>query len=197
MRVAYDTPSARRAGGDTRLGADAHGLPKVAAPVQTMRNLAVDAGIDALIAPVRPSYKERYPLTDIQRYVTWTRGDGMLFNPWLRVHQRVGASIMKVARESMTISGTVADRETWAEMRLPSSGDHIVPGALAPVKMDVENDRGRCVEPNVWMLHALTRSSTDRRRRWGGTAQVSTWTGRWVPKEAVPASTSLWCDLRL
>lgn len=127
-----------------------------AVPVQTMRTLAMAAGFDALIAPVRPSYKERYPLTEIGRYVTWTREDGMLFDPWLRVHQRAGASIMKVAPESMTISGTVADWETWAEMSFPSSGDYIVPGALAPVTMDVENDRGRYVEPNVWMLHALT-----------------------------------------
>ncbi|MEA3509944.1 MAG: GNAT family N-acetyltransferase, partial [Actinomycetota bacterium] len=44
-----------------------------AMPVRAMRNLALDAGFDALIAPVRPSYKARYPLTDIGRYATWRR----------------------------------------------------------------------------------------------------------------------------
>jgi GNAT superfamily N-acetyltransferase len=125
--------------------------------VQTMRKLASDRGFHALIAPVRPSVKARYPLTPIERYVTWTREDGLLFDPWLRIHQRLGASILCTAPESMTIPGKVADWEQWAEMRFPESGDYIVPGALVPVNIDCELDRGLYVEPNVWMLHALNR----------------------------------------
>jgi hypothetical protein len=123
--------------------------------VQTMRKLASDRGFNALIAPARPSYKARYPLTPIERYITWLREDGLLFDPWLRVHQRLGASILRVAPESMKIPGKVADWENWAEMRFPESGDYIVPGALVPVKVDCERDEGLYIEPNVWMLHPL------------------------------------------
>jgi GNAT superfamily N-acetyltransferase len=123
--------------------------------VQTMRKLASDRGFNALIAPVRPSHKARYPLTPIERYVTWTREDGLLFDPWLRVHQRLGASILCTAPESMTIPGRVVDWEKWTEMRFPESGDYIVPGALVPVKIDCERNQGLYIEPNVWMLHAL------------------------------------------
>jgi GNAT superfamily N-acetyltransferase len=126
--------------------------------VQTMRKLASDRGFNALIAPVRPSVKARYPLTPIERYATWTRADGLLFDPWLRVHQRLGASILCTAPESMTVPGSVADWEKWADMRFPESGDYIVPGALVPVKIDCEQDQGLYVEPNVWMLHALNQS---------------------------------------
>lgn len=131
-----------------------HGLGS--ALVQTMRKFASDRGFGALIAPVRPSYKTRYPLIPIEQYITWTDENGQFFDPWLRVHQRLGASILRVAPESMTISGTVADWETWTGMQFPGSGDHIVPGALVPVKVCREQDRGVYVEPNVWMLHALT-----------------------------------------
>jgi hypothetical protein len=121
-----------------------------------MRKLALDAGFDALIAPVRPSDKARYPLTPIERYITWTRDDGMFLDPWLRVHQRAGASIVRVAPESMMVSGTISDWETWTEMRFPESGDYVIPGGLVPVAIDTELDRGRYAEPNVWMLHSLT-----------------------------------------
>ena len=47
-------------------------------------------GLDALIAPVRPTWKERYPLTPIERYVLWRREDGLPYDPWLRTHERVG-----------------------------------------------------------------------------------------------------------
>jgi hypothetical protein len=55
----------------------------------------------------------------------------------------------------MVIEGTIADWEEWAKMRFPESGLYIVPGALNPIVIDVENDRGRYIEPNVWMQHTV------------------------------------------
>ena len=37
-------------------------------------------------------------------------------------------------------------------MAFPDDGDHIVPGALVPVRF--ENAHGVYVEPNVWFRHA-------------------------------------------
>ncbi len=123
--------------------------------VQTMRKLGADRGFDALIAPVRPSYKARYPLTPIEQYISWLNAEGLLFDPWLRTHQRLGAVVLCAAPESMRIPGTVADWESWADMRFPASGTYTVPGALAPVRIDHEQDQGLYVEPNVWMRHNL------------------------------------------
>ena len=47
--------------------------------------------------------------------------------------------------------------ETWTQMRFPASGDYVVPGALAPVRVDVRRDRGRYTEPNVCMRHPTAR----------------------------------------
>jgi len=35
------------------------------------------------------------------------------------------------------------------------SGDYIIPGALVPVKMDIAQNLGLYVEPNVWVVHHL------------------------------------------
>jgi hypothetical protein len=60
----------------------------------------------------------------------------------LRTHERLGADIVKVAPESMPVSGTVAEWEVWTEMALPESGAYVVPGALAPLEIDRERDEG-------------------------------------------------------
>ena len=107
-----------------------------------MRRIAAAAGFRDLVAPVRPSLKSRYPLTPIERYVSWTTAAGLPFDPWLRVHARAGARIVRVCSESMMIPGTVADWEEWTGMRFPESGAYVVPGALQPIEIDVEADRG-------------------------------------------------------
>lgn len=123
--------------------------------LQRMREGAAAYGYAHLVAPVRPSLKARYPLVDIDRYVEWTTPEGTPFDPWLRVHARAGAKLVSVCHESMTIPGSVGDWERWAGMRFPESGDYVVPGALTLVSIDVEQDRGVYVEPNVWMRHTL------------------------------------------
>jgi len=108
-----------------------------------------------LIAPVRPNAKDRYPLTPMDRYVEWVTDEGLPFDPWLRVHARQGARIVKVCHRAMTIAGSIAQWEQWTGMRFPESGPYIIPGALNPVDFDVEADTGVYVEPNVWMVHEL------------------------------------------
>ena len=123
--------------------------------VQAMRAIGAAHGFSQLIAPVRPSHKSRYPLTPIDRYVTWTTDQGLPFDPWLRVHARLGARIIKPCHRAMTISGSIAEWEQWTGLRFPDSGPYVVPGALNPVLLDIEADSGVYVEPNVWMVHAL------------------------------------------
>jgi GNAT superfamily N-acetyltransferase len=118
-----------------------------------MRELAERYGLRRLIAPVRPSWKHRYPLASIERYVTWRRADGAPLDPWLRLHERLGARVATPLPESMLISGTVAEWESWTDLAFPESGDYVFPDGLAPVSVDRENDRAVYWEPNVWLVH--------------------------------------------
>ena len=121
--------------------------------IQTFTDSARDAGLGSVIAPVRPTWKERYPLIPIERYVGWRRDDASHFDPWIRIHERVGGEILAPAHESMMIRAPASEWEEWTGMRFPVDGDYIFPGGLAI--LEVRESIGTHVEPNVWMLHRV------------------------------------------
>lgn len=123
--------------------------------IVAMRAIGQSKGLQQLIAPVRPSQKSSYPLTDIDHYISWTQADGLPFDAWLRVHARLGARLIKVCHESMTIRGSRADWTGWTGLAFPESGRYHVPGALNPIEMDLAKDEGIYIEPNVWIIHRL------------------------------------------
>jgi GNAT superfamily N-acetyltransferase len=129
------------------------GLSRVV--LEAMKVIAAARGLGALIAPVRPTLKERYPLTPMEGYVRWARDDGLPFDPWLRVHRRLGARFVEVAPESMVITGTISEWEGWTGMGFPESGPYVIEGALQPVEIDLERGLGVYTEPNVWMRHPV------------------------------------------
>jgi hypothetical protein len=120
-----------------------------------MRSLAADRELPDLIAPLRPTWKERYPLTPIERYASWARRDGLPFDPWIRLHVRLGAEIVRPDPQSLRITGTVADWEEWTGLPFPESGAYVFPHGLAPLDVDRERDRGEYWEPNVWVHHRV------------------------------------------
>ncbi len=103
----------------------------------------------------RPTDKVRYPLTPIERYAHWTRADGLPFDPWIRLHVRLGGRIVRASPASMRIEGTAAEWREWTGLELPDSGDYLPAGAAAPMTMDVEADRGVYLDPNVWVVHEV------------------------------------------
>lgn len=111
-------------------------------------------GLAHVIAPLRPTWKSRYPLVSMAEYAGWTRPDGFSVDPWIRTHQRMGARVLRPARKSMVIEGSVAEWESWADMAFPVTGEYVVPGALNLVLIDRERDRGVYIEENLWVQHS-------------------------------------------
>lgn len=123
--------------------------------IDAMRGIARKRRLRALIAPVRPTWKERYPLTPIERFASWKRADGLPLDPWMRVHVRLGGGIVKPEPRSLRITGPVESWEDWTGMTFPESGEYVFPHGLAPLTVDREADLGSYWEPNVWMSHPL------------------------------------------
>ena len=123
--------------------------------MRRLGTMAASRGFDSLAAPVRPSRKHFEPEVPMTEYVARVRPDGLPEDPWLRVHARMGARIVKVCPTAMTIPGTLAEWRSWTNLPFDESGPVIVPGALSPVHVSVEHDHAVYVEPNVWMVHSL------------------------------------------
>lgn len=128
------------------------GLSSVA--VGVMRTIAADLGLTQIVIPVRPDGKARFPLVPMDTYVAW-KGGGLPADNWLRVHVRAGGQILRTCPRAMEIRGTVAEWEKWTGQQFPLDGDHLVPGALVPVRFDLAADQGVYVEPNVWVVHSV------------------------------------------
>ncbi|MGN6866920.1 MAG: GNAT family N-acetyltransferase [Solirubrobacteraceae bacterium] len=100
--------------------------------IDAMAEVARTAGLGHLIAPVRPTLKDRYPITPIERYVTWTNEAGEAFDPfraasgsptWLprRPGQRQAPSeaAPPVRRHSRSVAGAARYRSA---KRVPPDG---------------------------------------------------------------------------
>ena len=122
--------------------------------IQTFTDNARAAGLDdGVIAPVRPTWKERYPLIPIERYVEWRRDDGSHFDP-VDPHPR--ARRRRDPRTRARVDDDpppAAEWEEWTGMRFPADGEYVFPGGLATLV--VEDGIGTHVEPNVWVLHRV------------------------------------------
>jgi hypothetical protein len=125
--------------------------------ISTMASLAEAHGLRTLVAPVRPSWKDRYPITPIDRYAAWRRPDGLPFDPWMRVHARLGGRILRPEPRSLHIVAPLEDWQAWTGMTFPEDGQYVFPHGLAP--LDVFGGVGDYWEPNVWMAHDVTAGS--------------------------------------
>jgi len=123
--------------------------------LRAMRDNAARLGFADLYAPVRPTEKHKQPLMPFAEYAALKRADGLPCDPWVRAHVRLGATIVKVAPCSMTITGTLAEWSRWTGLAFDRSGDVIVPGALSPVHVSREQDHAVYIEPNLWMHHRI------------------------------------------
>jgi hypothetical protein len=123
--------------------------------VQAMLASARTHGFRSLIACVRPTLLERYPLVPIERYVSWMHADGLPFDPWIRLHVRLGGRVVRPSPRSMAFRAPVVDWERWTGMAFPESGAYVVPRAAALVEIDREADEGVYFDPNVWVIHEV------------------------------------------
>ncbi|MBE1506540.1 hypothetical protein [Rhizobium viscosum] len=123
--------------------------------IGNMKASAKRHGLQALVAPVRPTKKAAYPLTSFADYIGWTTPAGAPFDPWVRKHWQLGASLVKVAPRSMRVEAPLSQWSEWSGLRFPVCGLYHLEGGLAPLMADCESGLGLYEEPNIWMRHSL------------------------------------------
>jgi len=115
--------------------------------VRKVKNL----GYKGLVAPVRPIYRWRMLDVSLDQYVNARTSSGEHFDPWIRIHERIGGKIIGVCPGSAVFTAPVLDWSDWSQMKLPKGGQIIVPNAIN--YLEIENGIGTLREDSVWVLH--------------------------------------------
>lgn len=126
--------------------------------LEGMQALARERGFDRLVAPLRPPLKANEPWVPMEEYAARRRDDGLPEDPWLRTHVRAGGRLRGIARRSTTVTADLDQWRAWSGLPLAADGLVAVPGALAPLIVNVALDIGCYLEPNVWVDHPLCES---------------------------------------
>ena len=79
--------------------------------LSAMTRIAGLHGLASFVAPVRPTLKAAYPLCSMERYVRWTNDDGLQFDPWMRVHARMGEDSLRLRANAPAADLLIAAHE--------------------------------------------------------------------------------------
>ena len=121
--------------------------------LRALGEVASAHGLDRVVAPVRPTHKDLYPLVPIEDYLDWVRDDGLPWDPWLRRHVRMGATILRPTPHAQTMTGTISQWREWTGMEFPTTGDDVIPRGMSTRRVERGRDLGTSVEPNVGVRH--------------------------------------------
>ncbi|MDR0228022.1 MAG: N-acetyltransferase [Flavobacteriaceae bacterium] len=120
-----------------------------------MKEIATGLQLNSFILPIRPNLKTNFPLIPMEDYIQWKNKEGLPYDAWVRTHVKGGAKILKVCKQSMYVEGTVEEWESWTNLNFQSSGQYLLPVLLNPITIDLKENKGVYVEPNVWMQYEL------------------------------------------
>jgi hypothetical protein len=121
--------------------------------IKAMGAMAAQRGLAGPFIPVRPSAKHLYQDVSIWDYVNWRNDAGAPFDPWLRSHVLMGASIMRPCERSMSVEEPLGFWESMTGLSFDQSGPVLLDGGLVPLDVDLETGMGRYIEPNIWVTY--------------------------------------------
>lgn len=119
--------------------------------LDAMKNLAKISKLESFVVPLRPTLKHLYPLTPIEK----SNDVGVPFDPWLRTHCGHGAKIISIANQSVTIKSSINDWTAWTGLKFPETGEYVFKDVLVTLNINIEDNYGIYVEPNIWLKHSL------------------------------------------
>ncbi len=123
--------------------------------LKAMKDKAAQKKFKSVFLPTRPILKHKYPLIPISEYALWKNEGGEPFDPWTRLHARMGGRIFKTSESCIKIKGSSSQWLKWTGLSFISSGKYIVPGGLSPVCYDKDSDAGIYDMPCVWTEYPL------------------------------------------
>ncbi len=112
-----------------------------------------ESELDHFILPIRPILKENHPEVSMEEYLGW-EVEGQPYDPWIRLHFKEGAALVKVCANSMEVTGSKAEWLDWTGISINGDGTYCVPGGLSPIQYIESKDLGIYREPNIWISYS-------------------------------------------
>ncbi|MCR8843796.1 amino acid adenylation domain-containing protein [Paenibacillus sp. SC116] len=161
-----------------------HGVASVL--VRAFKQLAHGHRLERVIVPVRPTGKSDYPHLSFTDYCALRRDDGLLRDNWLRTHERAGGQLIRIADQSQTVRGSVADWEKWTGRTFAKSGYYHVQGSLDSVHIQIEEEIGEYIEPSVWIEHPFHAGPPSKDWTYVSSERLRTYLKQSLPDYMVP-----------
>lgn len=120
--------------------------------LEKLVSLAKSLGYKGVLAPVRPVYRWRALHLSLDEYADFRLKNGEHFDPWLRVHERIGGEIIGTCPGSAIFTAPVSDWQDWSKMKLPNRGRVLVPNAIN--YLEIQNGIGTLKEDSIWVTHS-------------------------------------------
>ena len=121
--------------------------------VLEMQSLSKRLGLQGVLIALRPNLKAKFPLLSMEDYLRCKTPNGESYDPWIRIHERLGGELIRICPKAYSIEGTVKEWQQWTQQEFPCSGEYLVEGGLNPIQIDLDSDHGKYTEPNVWLIH--------------------------------------------
>lgn len=120
--------------------------------LQHLKMIFKESDLDEFILPIRPILKENHPEISMEEYLDWLIDD-LPYDPWIRLHFREGAELVKVCNNSMEVTGSKIEWMDWTGISINGDGAYAVPGGLTPIQYNESSDVGTYREPNIWVRY--------------------------------------------
>jgi len=105
-----------------------------------------------LVIPIRPTKKHKFPEMPMSIYID-LKEHNEIYDPWIRTHVKGGAQIIKICDQSMMMNGDIKFWESMLNREISESGKYKLDGALELITIDLENNWGQYIEPNIWIKY--------------------------------------------
>ena len=120
--------------------------------IAAAKDLMIKHSYQHFAIPIRPTLKHEYPEMDMTEYVNFKK-EQVIFDPWIRTHMKQGAKFISVCENSMNVQGDIPFWQKLVLKPITNSGTYIIKGALSPINISIENNKGEYREANIWIYY--------------------------------------------
>ncbi len=138
-------------------GSQGEGLSYAA--LNAMKQLAVSEGFEEILIPVRPTMKKISQTMDLLDYCSQRDENGKASDPWLRVHENCGGTVIGYCEKSQLITGSIIQWQHWSGETFTDSGSYELDDTMQPLYIDLADDCGTYYDQAVWIQHDVAESS--------------------------------------